>query len=347
MSYIDETALATWQDSEKVQTELKAVNHGLIKQAKSLDAGASWLGKNVRDKLSTIFNQTFEIPALKEEVISILSEETFDIPVNASTSDTFTATKVKMFTGYKYYPSTFKNNLITEQEYKNNKYNEMFKAMAKQKESYIQTKFEAIKTQALAVVGSTGYTFDASTDSLKITKAAQTDTLALDLQSVLGQNDLNGGYSLSSGYGLQFVLNQITKYGAANDKNLQAGLFPNIFYSNQITKEAGDNWTGWLAMDGAMAMVESHLPDFIDNVNVGTAQFGVTTRPVPFLDERIMMYQNTALADASTVGTKSTELIMSHSKEEGFFSTFFLIGNYNSDITTRVNNVIKIDGLSS
>lgn len=345
-TYLDETHLAKFQDSQ-VQTEVKIGEFGLIEQAQNLNAQAAWLSSAARATMSTIFDRDWEIPAIKDNAITILSEESFDIPVNQSTSEMVTATKITMFTGFRWNPSTFLNNVVGEEEYKADMYNKIFKAFALTKEAYIQTKFEALKTQQLAISGGDGITFDTGTDTMKITKAAQTDTMALDIRTILGENNLGNDYSLSAGYGLGRVINQLTKYGAANDKNLQVLGLPNIHYSNQITKAGGDNWTGFLATPGAIAMVENHLPDFILNRNIKGKQFGITSRPVPYLNERIMMFQNEDTADVSGTGAYASELKMSYYKEEGFISKFFVIGQYNSDIANRVNNIIKINGLSS
>lgn len=346
MGYLDETHLAKYQDSQ-VQTEVKIGEFGLIDQAQALSAQAKWLSSMARNTLNTIFDRDWEIPAIKDDTITILSEESFDIPVNQSTSEMLSATKITMFTGFRWNPSTFLNNVVGEEEYKADKYEKIFKAFALQKEAYIQTKFEALKTQKLAISGGSGFTFDEGTDTLKITQAGQGDTMALDLKSILSENNLGENYSLSAGYGLQRVMNKITKYGAGNEKNLQVLGLPNIHYSNQITRAAGDDWTGFAAMPGAIAMVENHLPDFILNRNIKGKQFGITSRPVPYLNERIMMFQNEDTADVSGTGSFASELKMSYYKEEGFISKFFVIGQYNSDIANRVNNIIKINGLNS
>ena len=318
MAYLDQTTLNALQDDSRVQTEMRTLNHGLIKFAKWMDGGADWLTSMMRTRLQDIVNQSFELPALKEKVITTASAESFDIPINASESETITATKITIFSGYRFNPYQLKSNLISEEEYRRNKMLEIFKAMAKKKEEHIQTFLETQKTQTFATtVAPTGYTFNGTSDSLEVSLTAQGDIMLTTLATLMQQNDLNNPSGMCGSYGLQHVINDYTKYGANNDKNLQNQVLPvDTFLSNQVTNT--DRFTAYMAQSGAAAMVENYLPEFVARESVDSAMWGITDMAVPFLDEQIMMYQNRGKVDATTPGTVTAENKMSVYFEEAF-----------------------------
>jgi len=344
MAFLDLTAINALQEDSMVQKEMRMLNHGLIDFAKWMDQGASWLTPEMRSKLSTLVNNTFQLPALVEDVITTADVESFDIPINSSESAVVTATKVTIFSGYKLNPYQLASNLITPDEYKRNKRLEIFKAMAKKKEELIQTFLETQKTQVLDVTGvPTGYSFNTGTDELEITLAAQGDIMFATLDTIMKQNNLNNPNAVAGTYGLQHVLNEWMKYGANNDKNLQNQNMPvDVFLSNQVTNS--QRFTGYVGQWGGMAMVENYLPEFIDNVTVDNAAWGLTDGAVPFLNERVMVYQNKGKANATSPGTTSPENIMSIYEEEAFISKFYFIEKFNSDLTSRVADIVRIEG---
>lgn len=350
MAYLDQTTLNDLQDDSRVQLEMRRTKHGLIDFAKWLNNGADWLTSGMRSKLQSIVNQSFELPALIEDTITTSTIESFDIPVNASESTTVTATKITIFSGYSMKPYQNQSNLISKEEYKRNKRLEIFKAMAKSKELSIQAFLETQKTQVLDVTGAPGaasanYVFNAGTDSLEIKIAAQGDIMFSTLDTIMSQNDLNNMNAIVGTYGLEHVMNEYTKYGQSNDKNLQSQLIPDLFLSRQVTNT--DRFTGYLGQSGAMAMVENYLPEFLAGESVDNAVWGLTDQAVPFLNERIMMYQNRGKASATTPGTVTPENIMSVFEEEAFVSKFFFIQKFNSDRTTRVGDIVRIEGLTT
>jgi len=96
-----------------------------------------------------------------------------------------------------------------------------------------------------------------------------------------------------------------------------------------------------------MAMVENYLPEFVAGESVDNAIWGITDQAVPFLNERIMMYQNRGKANATTPGTVTPENIMSVFFEEAFISKFYLIEKFNSDRANRVGDIVRIEGQTS
>lgn len=346
---INLTALNSYQDRTTVQTEIRNYPVGLIDASKQVSNGAMWASDSLKSYLKTIQNQSFEVPALKESPIVVLTQESYDIPNNFGSSETVTATKYTLFTGYRFSPDAFGGagaNMVDVDSYKRNMYNQIFQAMANKKAEIIQTFLESNKTQVLSVTGApTGYSFNGTSDQLEISLAAQGDIMLSTLGTIAKQNKLYNNYYFATTHGMEHAVNQYLKYGAGNDKNLQNQPTPNVFYDFNITN-GSDRFTAYQIMNGAYLMVENSLAQFREGRTLGEAVFGLTDSPVPYLNEQIMVYQNRMLANINS-DYSVTEGNMSEMFEEAFISKFFLLSKYNSDRASRVGDVIKIKGLIS
>ena len=64
---------------------------------------------------------------------------------------------------------------------------------------------------------------------------------------------------------------------------------------------------------------------------------------------RANIYTDTQATDATALITGGTDsnLIMTHFEEMAVWVRFYVVYRYNSDLSTRVNDIVKIQGLTS
>ena len=64
---------------------------------------------------------------------------------------------------------------------------------------------------------------------------------------------------------------------------------------------------------------------------------------------RANIYTNSQATDATALISSGTDynLIMSHFEEMAIWVRFYVVYKYNSDLTTRANDIVKIVGLTS
>lgn len=345
MAYIDQTLLNNYQ-SKVAESEIRIPNYGLIGVAKKETGRVPFLDDNLKKVINDHEGISIITPALTESVITTSSSESFTIPANLSTSGATILTFTTIFAGYKIYPETFVNNVISEKAYRMNKIQEVDKAMAKALEEAIDTQLDTYKSQKWETGDEAGYNFAANI--LDVDLASQNDVMFSNLKSMAMLNDWSeDSLSLVASPELDFVLNQYRKYGNANEKNLQFQAIPELFASNRVTKTAGKRWTGYLLEPGAIGVVENYKHPFKINKTVGDAKWGISDMELPQLGYKVMLYENQEKASAAAVGSYATNAIMSWVEEYGYIFRYCMLRRYNSSASTRVGYILKIEGKQS
>jgi len=356
--FIDFSVLNTYQN-DRTQTEKENQVYGLLDCIAYNSPMCKALNPKLKEHLRTVEGRSTQYPGLKEDVITTTSVESFTIPAHLSDSEMMTLTAISIFSGFQVYPRYFVNNLVGKEEYMKNKYDEVFAAMAAAKEEYIETLLNTYKTQVWDGViqvnnGDGTFAFDTGNDWLTANKAAQKDTLFANLKTLFRINKKVGGtnYVINEG-GFNLAMNEIWKMGKANneDRQFTANSIPKFFESLGIAP-GSDQFLGFMMRNGAIGIAQNYPSDFRGSkesppTRVGEKIWGITDRPVPHLNTKLNVYYNKEATDASSLGDTTSHLNMTFMEEWGFLDKFFLISNYNSDLATRPNEIVKFKGLTS
>ncbi len=344
MAYLDQTLENNYQ-SRVAEKEIRIPNYGLIDAAKVQTPQVPFLSNEVRTQIETRSGTSVIIPAFTEDVITTSTSESFTIPANLSTSGTTTLTLTTIFAGFAIYPETFDNQIIGEEEYRSNKIQEVDKAMAAQLESYIDTHLGTYKT---AVWSGTLPGFSFASNALDVSLDQQNDVMFANLGTLAEINDWNIGTGIMvSEPEIGFVMSQLLKYGANNEKNLLYQSIPSVYTSNNVTKQSGKRWTGYLMEPGAIGIVPNFKRPFREQLTIGEAMWDISDGEMPQLGHRVMLYQNREKVSAVGIGSYSSHAIMSWKEEYGYVFRFCLLKRYNSDSTTKVGSILKINGLNT
>ena len=350
---IDFSALLTYQD-KKTQTELLSQRFGLIDCMKYNTPFNKVLTPTLKAHLQQVEGRTTEYTGLKESVITTTSTESFTIPAHLSTSEQKTLTAVSIFSGFQVYPAWFQNNTIAMADYLANKYDEVFAAMASAKEVLVATLLNTWRNQVALEVnqingGDGVFAFDAGLDTVTVNKAGQKDTLFANLKTLMRIAKMAGNYNLVVNEGgFNLALNEILKYGAANDKNLAfiQNSMPLFFESLNIAPESFQ-FKAYLMLDGAIGSVQNYPFDFRMGTVVDSKVWGIMDTPAPYIGERLNVYHNREAVDASSLGDTTAHLKMTTMEEWGFLDKFFLVTNYHSDVTSVKTDIVKVTGATA
>ena len=352
--FIDFSLLNAYQD-RVTQTEKENQRYGLIECLKHNSPKNKVLASPaLRAHLQTVQGQTTQYTGLKEDVIATTSVESFTIPEHLSVSEQKTLTSVSIFSGFRVYPGYFVNNTIEMDTYIQNKYDEVFAAMAAAKETQIATVLSAYKTQVLAGEaqinhGDGAFAFDGELDTLTCDMAAQKDVLFSNLKTIMRINKKVGNYNMVVNEGgFNLAMNEILKFGQQNDENRQFALnqLPMYFETLGIAPSSFQ-FVAYLLRDGAIGSVQNYPYDFRNGTVVDSKVWGIMPTPAPYIGERLNVYHNREAADASSLGDTTSELRMTSYEEWGFLDKFFLVPTYNSDLTANVNDIVKVTGATT
>lgn len=360
MAYLDVTDLNDLQVTGAIN-EKRKFPLGVVDIAKDSTAATSeFISPSTKAEMARVSSiRGIKFPYLKDQTPSVVTTPGFSfIPSNLPESGEYSFTAVDIFSGFRHYPAQHESNVMESEWVKKEVMNNVLYQMGKKKEELIASVFETQKTQLLGyteeVSATSGdYAFDGTPDILKIKKAAQEETMFSSLESLMNANDLGGTYRIvTQPAGLTRQKIENAKYGTANDKNLQAlEFFDNsrIYESKQLTSSV--KFDGYLVRDGAIGLVSNHPYDFRAGTSFAGKQWSVSDVELPWLRSRANVYVNneategTALVNAGSPADSNMK--MTHFSEMAIWDRFFIVHRVNSDLSTRANDIVKVQGLTS
>ena len=357
MPFIDSTQLNDLQ-SRQASNEKRFRKFGLARAVKDSTAFTDFLSPQDKAELSkTSSLKNVQIPVIQDQTVTVVTTPGFSfIPSNLASTAQYTFTAYDVFSGARFYESAFADNAISADYYRDQVYMNVLEGMGAQVENILAARFEERKTQKLNFTtqvsqGDGSFTFSEVTDTLTINQAAQKETMLPNLGALMEANDLEGEYrTVTSRAGLQVQKTEMAKYGAQNEKNLQAlGILDasRIYESNTLTP-GSDVFQGWFFRDGAIGMIENFPYDFRNGTVVNGKKWSVSDVALPFINMRANIYTNHDAADGTSIVTGTdSNLIMSKFEEMAIWARFYVVYRYNSDLANRVNDVLKITGSTS
>lgn len=299
-----------------------------------------------------------QIPVMKDQDVVVNQTPGFTfIPSNLEETAQYTFTCVDIFSGMRHYEAAYANNTVKSEWAKKQKLENICHKMAETKESLLLGVLNSRKSQLLDFTDQIGqatadYNFNTGTDILEIKKAAQIDTMYYSLNKLMGANKLGGNYRIvTSPAGLTRPMAEAAKYGASNDKNLQALNFfgaDRMYESHSLTTSA--IFDGYLFRDGAIGVVPNYPFDFVNgtSINGGSTSWSISDVEAPYLRSRINVYVNNEATEAESIVTGGdSNLKMTTFSEMALWDRFYIVYRYNSDLSTRTNDIVKIQGLTS
>ncbi len=358
MAYLDATMWLDFQDTNATN-EKRFAELGIVDLVKDSTPFADYISPQAKEKLSESSSlRDVQIPVMINQTPIVLTTPGFAfIPANLEQTAEYAFIAYDVFSGFRHYPASYGNNTIQSDWARSEKMKNIAYQMGITIEGILSTVLEARKTQVLDYTvqvsqGDGTFTFNAGTDTLEVSKAAQKETMFYNLEMLLGANELPGQYAIvTSRGGLAVQKSEALKYGADNSKNLQALPFlpmDRLHESGNITP--GSNvFNGFFVRDGAIGLFENYPYDFRAGTQFAGKEWSVSDVEIPFTRMRANIYTNVEATEATAltaVGVDSN-LKMTHFEEMAIWQRFYVVYRYNSDLTTRANDIVKISGLTS
>ena len=120
-------------------------------------------------------------------------------------------------------------------------------------------------------------------------------------------------------------------------------------YESGNIAAGSDVFNGWFLRDGSMGVFENFPFDFRNGTEINGKKWSISDVEIPFTRMRANVYVNTEATDATALVSAGTDsnLIMTHFEEMALWNRFYIVYRYNSDLTTRANDIVKIKGLTT
>ena len=303
-------------------------------------------------------SRDIKFPVIQDQAVVVNATPGFNfIPSNLPVSALHSVVAYDVFSGFRHYPSTYGSNVIDADVAKKMVMKNVLYKMADEVEVILASVLETRKTQVLTAttqvsMGDGTFVFDTTTDILKVNKAAQKQTMFAQLTQLMNANELPGAYRIvTNRAGLAVQRSEAAMHGAGNDRNLQAlGFFgaDRLHESGNISA-GSEVFNGWLIRDGSIGLVENFPYDFRNGTEVNGKKWQVSDMELPFLKMRANIYINNEAtnAEALITGGSSSDNKMTTFQEMAIWSRFYVVYPYNSDLSTRASDIVKVQGLTT
>lgn len=358
MAYINATL---WNDIQVTDAtnEKRFSQLGVIDAVKDSTAYVDYIPPSAVEAMSTASSsRDVQFPVLKDQTVTVVTTPGFQyIPANLPESDQYTFQAYDVFSGFRHYPATYANNTVDSDWARMNVMKNVAYAMADKVEEILATVIETRKTQQLGFTtqvsqGDGTYSFSTVTDTLKISKAAQKETMFFYMEELMKANEVGGGYRFVGNRGaFATQRSEYLKYGVGQSKDLQAlSVFPlDRLYESGNLSAGSDVFSGYALRDGSIGIYENFPYDFRNGTEIAGKKWTITDMELPFCRLRANIYTNSEATDATALITSGTDsnAIMSHFEEMAIWVRFYVVYRYNSDIANRVNDIVKIVGATS
>jgi hypothetical protein len=355
MSFLNGTLLNDLQSdqgtNEKYFSEL-----GVIDAVKASTPSANYIPPSIKASLASMSSlRNAEIPVIKDQAVTVVTTPGFEyIPSNLPESDKYFFQAYDVFSGMRHYPSANANNMLDSEFQSREVLKNVLYEMGNTVEGILLTSMDSRKTQVLGsteqVSAATGdYAFDATPDILKVKRAAQEETMFYSLEALMAANEVAGNYRIvTNRAGLARQKAEALKYGSGNEKNLQALNFfgaDRMHESGNITSSA--KFDGYLLRDGSIGAVENFPEDFRAGTEFAGKKWSVSDLDLPFVNMRANIFtdKNATNGESLITSGKDSNMTMTHFEEMAIWVRFYVVYRYNSDLGTRVNDIVKIQGL--
>jgi hypothetical protein len=329
---------------------------GLVDAVKDSTAYIDFISPSKKAEMQKLSSaRSLQLPVIKDQQVSVVTTPGFNfIPSNMPESAQYTFAAVDLFSGFRFYPASYEDNAIDMNWEKTRRIKAVLYQMGIAKEALIQSVMESRKTQlwngtVQVSQGDGTFSFDGGTDILSINKAAQKETMFSNIDAMFDINELGGGlrYVANRG-GFQVQMMEALKYGANNDKNLAAlGLpDPSRYYQTGNIAAGSDVFNGYVFRDGAIGLVENFPYDFRANTVIGGKEWSISDMEMPWTRSRVNVFVNTQAAEGTSL-IDSSNMKMTNFQEMAMWDRFYIVYPYNSDLSTRANDIVKIKGLTA
>jgi len=345
MAYTDLTTTKDFQ-ALKVKTDFRANQFQTIQMFKDLTSDYVGLTPELINFLQTKMQRDFTIPVIPDETFAVTTHESFVIPANYGTTGTMTATTYTHWSGFRHLEASYNENQVASDTAKIDKLMKVARAIATAMTTQLLSIVDANKSQVFDknFASNDGFSFAAS--AMSLTKGAQEESLFMSiLDKLMKDNNVNGDNVMLSHPGIflaQFIKDM---YGANNDKNIQEQ-FPKIYPETTITN--ADRWTAYLIEKGSFGIVPNIPFDYRNRKLSGDGwQFGTTAGTVPFVNDNLFTLHRNSATDASGHSTNTSAYHTTTEDEYGFGYKYTVLAPYNRDITSFINPVVKVKGLTA
>lgn len=358
MAYLDAT---DWNDIQMTEAtnDKRFSELGINDAVKASTPFVDYLPPSAKAALNSASSlRQVKIPVLKDQTVTVNQTPGFNfIPSNLPESDEYSFTAVDVFTGFRHFPAQFANNTLDAEWTKNEVMKNVAYAAGNTIESLLAVQLEARKSQVLANTvqvsqGEGTFSFDTGTDILSVSKAAQKETMFSNLETLMGANELAGNYRfVTNRAGLAVQKSEALKYGAGNDKNLQALGLASLDRMHETGNIAAgsDIFNGYMFRDGSIGVIENFPFDFRNGTKVDGREWSISDVALPWANMRANIYVNNEATEATSLVSagENSDLIMTTFSEMAIWFRFYIVTRYNGDIATRANDIVKIKGTTS
>lgn len=295
----------------------------------------------LREKARTAAGRTVSIPVINYDgTVSINSTRAVTITDDENVSALQAITFVIYEGHFTMIPARFQNNEIDYQTDFNKKFEKMLYAMLSSFDSAVVTALDTNKNQVEPdLLGKYGF----ASNTLTI-PALKEKTAYSDLEIIMMSKDMNSEGAPLNVIGNPYVASQVKYLGAQGGGNYENLAYQfdgkNFYFSNNISNATGYNGTMYFMPQGSLGILTRNEPDALMNSRTTDGKVWDIVN-LPMLGINADSYYYEAAVDASSVDTSTAHLTRAKKEYFAFTAEMAIVTNYNSDLSTVANKIVK------
>ena len=358
MANLDATILVQHQDA-LAQSESRHGSLGIIDLFKRSTPFCDFISPDLEAKIAEFSSdRPFTFPTLLPQNPVVYQTAGFSyIPSNLTESAEYTGTLYDVFSGFEQYDSVNANNVIRADFEVQTKLENVLHAMGVTTESILSTTLDSNKSQVWNYLeqlnhnsGGGTYAFTGA-DILTVDEAAQQATMFAPLTASADANLVGGQYAIvTSPAGLINQKLEALKFGADNSQNVASwGMLPAEDMHNSHNISTSAVFDGYFVRKGDVGLYPNYPYDFRMGTTLADSQWSVSDMEMPFLKHRVNIFTERFKANASALTTSGTDTntLMTTGTRVGLWFRFCVVTRPNSEMTTRAQGIVKIQGLTT
>lgn len=352
MAYLDTTLLTEYITNEvDDETKKNGIKSGLIDFAKYNTDYQDFMTEDLVEQIKTANGRTVSVSALNHADFVVSNALSFTFNANFSVSAKTTIAVVDFWTGFHHSMASYVRNAIGYEKDLKAKYLRADKALAKAISTSIAGVLNTRRTQVLVdTIANTGESFDGVNFNLDVTLAAQkANPVFSDIVTLFNDNGIDGGegdFSFVADSGLNTIEAYRNQYGLYNNVNLSPNPMRSfVDTTGALVRPTGTKSLGYAVRNGAISIVPSVPAEFLEGISIGgdVSKWGYGEMDLPYTKMRPLLYVKKEEFNGSAHNGSTMSMIEKH----GIGVRCAIVYTYNSDLTTKANDILRVEMLTT
>lgn len=330
-----------WNEKYNANEQKKPIGGAFYAAQEDTNSPYTFITPELKQKAMMAAGRDVEIPVINYDgSVSVGTTRPLTISDDENVSALSTLTFVIASGGFTMIPARHQNNDISYQADFNAKMRKLMFAFLNSMDSAVLTSLGTNKNQIQPdLLGKYAFT----SNTLEVPKSYE-DSFYSDLEILLMSKDMNPDLAPLNVIGNPYVASKVKYLGQQGGGNYQNLAYQfdgkDFYFTNNLSNGTGHNGTMYFMPKGSVGIVTRNEPDAIlGSKMMDGHEWDIVDLPI--INMKADSYYYEGAVDASSVDTSTAHLTRAYKQYFSFAIEYAILTNYNSDLTSIANPIMK------